>query len=357
LERKLRELGLSSDGSGGAKRFTFRLFFPRPPHHGVEYRAAKTKEGFNFVGLVLGHGGVTLQRIQKQTGTKIEIQDKRGNLNGAHPSANDPTLHALVTADSKEKLHRAVEMVVEVLQPLNTEYEPLAIQVNGSATLEPVLTEELLAEEAEAVTDVQAEVPPEAPTKPNPSAEEPRRTPLSYNLLNAQSHGRPALAWKGRASSGGGVPAQENGAYTPINSAPLPPPTWATHPTTIPAEYAAPWNDTALSAAQGASLPWGSGNLTKAAPTFLQPPGGALPAEWSISPRLSPDSTASSYDPLAGLALGYGGGISHPMQSFAPAPTALSPPRHTYGGGPPSDGGSDMADASIDHLKGLLLVP
>lgn len=49
-----RPQGLASHdgGSGGAKgspRLQFRLYFPKPPHTGVEYRAAKSKDGYNFV--------------------------------------------------------------------------------------------------------------------------------------------------------------------------------------------------------------------------------------------------------------------------------------------------------------------
>mmetsp|Transcript_43126 Transcript_43126/g.102368 ORF Transcript_43126/g.102368 Transcript_43126/m.102368 type:complete len:353 (+) Transcript_43126:472-1530(+) len=129
--------GLCSERSPSSRKMYFKLFFPRPPHEGVEYRAAKMKDGYNFVGLVLGHGGTTLQRIQRLTGTKIEIHDQCGNLNGSHPAVNDPTLHALITADSKEKLVKGVKMVAEALQPLNTRFERIEIEPNGSALLKP----------------------------------------------------------------------------------------------------------------------------------------------------------------------------------------------------------------------------
>jgi hypothetical protein len=52
-------------------------------------------------GLVLGHGGLTLQKVQRQSGCKIEIHDSLGNLKGAHPDVNSPELHALIIADTQ----------------------------------------------------------------------------------------------------------------------------------------------------------------------------------------------------------------------------------------------------------------
>lgn len=57
-----------------------------------------------FQGAVLGHGGATLQRIQRLSGTKIELHDSNGNLNGAHPDAGSTDLHALLASDSAAKL-------------------------------------------------------------------------------------------------------------------------------------------------------------------------------------------------------------------------------------------------------------
>lgn len=110
LAEKLKQLGMEpAPQQSGKKTVTFCIFFPRPPYGKVrsgptptcphtdmipaagmsqaKFRAAKVKEGgYNFAGLLLGHGGHNLQRIQKATGTKIEIQSEGGNLNGQHPS-------------------------------------------------------------------------------------------------------------------------------------------------------------------------------------------------------------------------------------------------------------------------------
>jgi hypothetical protein len=78
---------------------------PVPVHlsvQGAEYTAAKGKDGlYNFAGLVLGHHGNTIQRLQRGSGAKIEIHSKDGNLNGDHPPLDDHSLHALVQADSR----------------------------------------------------------------------------------------------------------------------------------------------------------------------------------------------------------------------------------------------------------------
>lgn len=63
--------------------------------------------------------------------------------------ANDPTLHALITADCKDKLINGVMMVAEALEPVNTSFEKIHVEVNGSALLVPVLKERLGSEEGE----------------------------------------------------------------------------------------------------------------------------------------------------------------------------------------------------------------
>eukprot|EP01023_Acetabularia_acetabulum_P060467 TRINITY_DN7269_c0_g1_i2.p1 TRINITY_DN7269_c0_g1~~TRINITY_DN7269_c0_g1_i2.p1 ORF type:complete len:554 (-),score=105.18 TRINITY_DN7269_c0_g1_i2:2695-4356(-) len=138
LQKKLRELGLSAEGGTTGKKCTFKLFFPRPPHEGVEYKAAKCAEGYNFVGLVLGHGGSTLQKVQKATGAKIEIHDQTGNLNGSHPDLLDPSVHAYIITDTPGKLEKASRMIADTLQPVNGKFQPFVIKPGGAATLTPI---------------------------------------------------------------------------------------------------------------------------------------------------------------------------------------------------------------------------
>lgn len=134
LERKLRQLGINSANS---KKLQFRVYFPRPPYGRVEYTAAKQGEGLNFVGQLLGHGGCTLKRIQTESGTRVEVHDSKGNLNGTHPSYTDPSLHAVVFADNREKLNKAVRMIAGVLQPLDATFEKFEVVPGGSALLKP----------------------------------------------------------------------------------------------------------------------------------------------------------------------------------------------------------------------------
>lgn len=93
---------------------------------------------FNFTGLVLGHHGTTIQRIQRASGAKVEVHDKAGNLNGDHPSPSDPSLHALVLADTAPQLDKAVALLLETLAPLNTSLQAVTVVAGGSAVLHPV---------------------------------------------------------------------------------------------------------------------------------------------------------------------------------------------------------------------------
>lgn len=144
LERKLRELGLAGHGPAGAAakrggpKVSFRLYFPRAPYGAAIYAAARTKDDLlNFTGLVLGHHGATIQRLQRRSGCKIEVHGKDGNLNGDHPSPADPCLHAYIQGDSKEQLEKAVGLLLEVLSPTNARYAPVRVAAGGSAVLRP----------------------------------------------------------------------------------------------------------------------------------------------------------------------------------------------------------------------------
>ncbi|KAK9862474.1 hypothetical protein WJX84_002867 [Apatococcus fuscideae] len=135
LERKLRQLGLNADAASVVKKLHFKLYFPRPPYTNLQYRAARAKDGFNFVGLVLGHQGRTIQQIQQTTGARVEIHSKQGNLNGDHPIATDPTLHAKIIASNEDSLEEATRFVARLLEPVNAEHEEFEVTPGGSAIL------------------------------------------------------------------------------------------------------------------------------------------------------------------------------------------------------------------------------
>eukprot|EP00803_Ostreobium_quekettii_P003622 evm.model.scf_235.14 EVM.evm.TU.scf_235.14 scf_235:106642-108216(-) len=142
LAKKLRELGLSSDGGSAHKRVQFRLYFPRPPYGDVEYTAARHADGLNFVGQLLGHGGATLQQIQRESGARIEVHDSRGNLNGNHPDCSDCSVHALLFADSRDKLAKAARMIADIVAPVNASFERFEVTAGGLAVLRPKVARE-----------------------------------------------------------------------------------------------------------------------------------------------------------------------------------------------------------------------
>jgi hypothetical protein len=69
----------------------------------------------------------------------LQIHGQSGNLNGDHPSARDPSLHAVVQADTRERLEKAVGLLLDILSPTNTQYEAVKVVGGGSAVLRPVI--------------------------------------------------------------------------------------------------------------------------------------------------------------------------------------------------------------------------
>jgi hypothetical protein len=68
----------------------------------------------------------------------LQVRDSAGNLNGAHPSSHgDPTLHAWVSAANRQRLDKAVALLLEVLQPTNSKLRKFGVDPGGSVVLEP----------------------------------------------------------------------------------------------------------------------------------------------------------------------------------------------------------------------------
>lgn len=142
LEEKLNKLGLSTDDGGcnrsspaSKTKYQFQIFFPMPPYDGLQFNALRSGTGFNFTGQLLGVGGKQLQRIKQESGARLEVNNAEGNLNGSHPDPLDPNLHALVSADSLSKLHKAAMMVWELLAPVNGKFIPIEVVPGGSVRL------------------------------------------------------------------------------------------------------------------------------------------------------------------------------------------------------------------------------
>ena len=71
---------------------------------------------------------------------RLQVRDSAGNLNGAHPSSHgDHSLHAWVSATSRQRLDRAVGLLLEVMQPTNTTLHPIAVAPGRSVVLAPVV--------------------------------------------------------------------------------------------------------------------------------------------------------------------------------------------------------------------------
>uniref|UniRef100_A0A383VUH0 KHDC4/BBP-like KH-domain type I domain-containing protein n=1 Tax=Tetradesmus obliquus TaxID=3088 RepID=A0A383VUH0_TETOB len=142
LEEKLRKLGLSTDDGGCSRsspasksKHHFRIFFPLPPYDGLQFNALRSGTGFNFTGQLLGVGGKQLQRIKQESAARVEVNNAEGNLNGSHPDPLDQNLHALISADSLSKLHKAAMMVWELLAPVNGKFLPIDVVPGGSVRL------------------------------------------------------------------------------------------------------------------------------------------------------------------------------------------------------------------------------
>lgn len=69
----------------------------------------------NFIGLLIGPRGNTLKRLESESNTKIIIRGKgslkEGKLRAAPFPGEDEPLHALVTANNHEDLHKGMALV------------------------------------------------------------------------------------------------------------------------------------------------------------------------------------------------------------------------------------------------------
>ena len=65
-----------------------------------------------------------------------------GNLNGAHPDPGDPSLHALVIAETQQQLDAACRLLLKVLSPTNTTFQRVEVVPGGSVALELVIPPE-----------------------------------------------------------------------------------------------------------------------------------------------------------------------------------------------------------------------
>ena len=102
----------------------------RPP---VDYRRptkssekvfipAAERPDINFIGLLIGPRGNTLKKIESESGGKISIRGKGSHKEGkarTDPNAQmgeNEELHCYISADSEEKVRKAVDMIRKIIQ-------------------------------------------------------------------------------------------------------------------------------------------------------------------------------------------------------------------------------------------------
>lgn len=107
------------------------------------YIPLKEYPNYNFVGLILGPNGNTIRKMEKETGTIINIRGKGSNLEIKN-QAGDEDMHVLIQSGSQTNLDSAVSMVEKLLVPVDDQHNyHKAAQLRELAKLRGVLNEGL----------------------------------------------------------------------------------------------------------------------------------------------------------------------------------------------------------------------
>lgn len=105
----------------------------RPP---VDYkRPTKTQEKvyipdkefpeINFIGQLIGPRGNTLKNMESESGAKISIRGRgsvkegKSRTDAASNSGQEEDLHCLVTADTEDKVRKAVKLIEKVIETVS----------------------------------------------------------------------------------------------------------------------------------------------------------------------------------------------------------------------------------------------
>nr|CAG8446066.1 12715_t:CDS:2 [Entrophospora candida] len=86
------------------------------------YIPAREFPEINFIGLLIGPRGNTLKKMESESGAKISIRGKgsvkegKSRTDSAANANQEEDLHCLVTADSEDKVEKAVEMVNKIIE-------------------------------------------------------------------------------------------------------------------------------------------------------------------------------------------------------------------------------------------------
>ncbi|EFC39360.1 predicted protein [Naegleria gruberi] len=100
---------LDQDGTDG-KQINRKIYIPVD-----EY------PDYNFIGLIIGPGGLTQKKLEKESGAKIAVRGKGSVKPGKIPTksfADEENLHVLITADDEDSVEKAAEMIKRLLIPV-----------------------------------------------------------------------------------------------------------------------------------------------------------------------------------------------------------------------------------------------
>jgi hypothetical protein len=93
---------------------------------GKVYIPAKEFPEINFIGLLIGPRGNTLKKMESETGSKISIRGKgsvkegKSRSDGQPQPGQDEDLHCLITADSDEKIAKAIKIINEIIDTVSS---------------------------------------------------------------------------------------------------------------------------------------------------------------------------------------------------------------------------------------------
>ncbi|KAF0976041.1 hypothetical protein FDP41_004717 [Naegleria fowleri] len=76
---------------------------------------------YNFIGLIIGPGGLTQKKLEKESGAKIAVRGKGSVKPGKIPAksfGDEENLHVLITAEDEDSVEKAAEMIKRLLIPV-----------------------------------------------------------------------------------------------------------------------------------------------------------------------------------------------------------------------------------------------
>jgi len=90
------------------------------------YIPVKEFPEINFIGLLIGPRGNTLKKMETESGAKISIRGKgsvkegKSRSDSASSSNLEEDLHCLVSADTEEKVAKAIQLINKIIETVRT---------------------------------------------------------------------------------------------------------------------------------------------------------------------------------------------------------------------------------------------